>query len=214
MRFTAGKGVNVLYDNIANPQVLPNAFRTIGFDGRLVTAGAHAGPNVTIDFSHLYHKRITIKGRPGYQASDVAKCFAAAAEGKIRAQIERILPLSRAGDAHRLVEFGRVAAHVERDQVAVARDMVETKREALRALKRHLSRDLFKRLAEVPLLAAVDQSRSHAPNIRSQRERRARRMCRHRLALDGELRRGRSELPPPAASAITMAPKPRMNVNR
>jgi NADPH:quinone reductase-like Zn-dependent oxidoreductase len=115
MTLTGGKGVDVLYDNIANPQVLPNAFRTIGFDGRLVTAGAHAGPNVTIDFSHLYHKRITIKGRPGYQPSDVAKCFAAAAEGKIRAQIERILPLSRAGDAHRLVESAEASGKIVLD---------------------------------------------------------------------------------------------------
>ena len=61
-------------------------------------------PNVSIDFSHLYHKRITIKGRPGYHPPDVPKCFAAAAEGKIRAQIDRILPLSRAAEAHRLVE--------------------------------------------------------------------------------------------------------------
>jgi NADPH2:quinone reductase len=34
----------------------------------------------------------------------VPKCFAAAAEGKIQAQIERILPLSRAVEAHRLIE--------------------------------------------------------------------------------------------------------------
>ena len=106
MTLTGGKGVDVLYDNIANPKVLPQAFRAIGFDGRLVTAGAHAGPNVTIDFSHLYHKRITIKGRPGYHPPDVPKCFAAAAEGKIEAQIERILPLSQAAEAHRLVESG------------------------------------------------------------------------------------------------------------
>jgi NADPH:quinone reductase-like Zn-dependent oxidoreductase len=106
MVFTGGKGVDVLYDNIANPKVLPQAFRAIGFDGRLVTAGAHAGPNVSIDFSHLYHKRITIKGRPGYHPPDVPKCFAAAADGKIRAQIERVLPLSRAAEAHRLVESG------------------------------------------------------------------------------------------------------------
>ena len=104
MRLTGGKGVNVLYDNIANPKVLPKAFHAIGFDGRLVTAGAHAGPSVTIDFSHLYHKRITIKGQPGYHPPDVPKCFAAAAAGKVEAQIERILPLSRAADAHRLVE--------------------------------------------------------------------------------------------------------------
>ena len=106
MKLTGGRGVDVLYDNIANPKVLPAAFRTLGYDGRLVTAGAHAGPVVGIDFSHLYHKRITITGRPGYHAADVAKCFAAAAAGKIRPQIERILPLSRAAQAHELVEQG------------------------------------------------------------------------------------------------------------
>jgi NADPH:quinone reductase-like Zn-dependent oxidoreductase len=106
MKLTGGKGVNVLYDNIANPKVLPQAFKALGFGGRLVTAGAHAGPDVTIDFSHLYHKQITIKGRPGYHPPDVPKCFAAAAQGKVEAQIERILPLSRAAEAHRLVESG------------------------------------------------------------------------------------------------------------
>jgi NADPH2:quinone reductase len=115
MAFTGGKGVDVLYDNIANPKVLPQAFRAIGFDGRLVTAGAHAGPNVTIDFSHLYHKRITIKGRPGYHPPDVPKCFAAAADGKIRAQIERILPLARAAEAHRLVESGESTGKIVLD---------------------------------------------------------------------------------------------------
>ena len=115
MAFTGGKGVDVLYDNIANPKVLPAAFRAIGFDGRLVTAGAHAGPNVSIDFAHLYHKRITIKGRPGYHPPDVAKCFAAAADGKVKTQIERILPLSRAAEAHRLVESGEVSGKIVLD---------------------------------------------------------------------------------------------------
>ncbi|MBO0718864.1 MAG: zinc-binding dehydrogenase [Rhizobiales bacterium] len=104
MKITDGKGVNVLYDNIANPQVLPQAFRAIGMNGRLVTAGAHAGPNVSIDFSHLYHKRITIKGMPGHRRSDLTDCLAAAADGKIVPQIARVLPLSRAAEAHRLVE--------------------------------------------------------------------------------------------------------------
>jgi NADPH:quinone reductase-like Zn-dependent oxidoreductase len=104
MKFTGGKGVDVLYDNVANPAVLPLAFRAIGMDGRLVTAGAHAGPNVSIDFSHLYHKRITIKGRPGYTPSDLPRCLEAAAEGKVIPQIECVLPLSQAATAHRMVE--------------------------------------------------------------------------------------------------------------
>jgi len=104
MQITGGKGVDVLYDNIANPAVLPLAFRAIGMDGRLVTAGAHAGPDVAIDFSHLYHKRITIKGRPGFTPEDLPDCLVAAAEGKIMPQIDRVLPLSRAAEAHRLIE--------------------------------------------------------------------------------------------------------------
>jgi NADPH:quinone reductase len=104
LRITGGKGVDVLYDNIANPKVLPLAFRAIGMDGRLVTAGAHAGPSASIDFSHLYHNRITIKGRPGHTPSDLPHCLAAAAERKVTPRIERVLPLSRAAEAHRLVE--------------------------------------------------------------------------------------------------------------
>jgi NADPH2:quinone reductase len=115
MKLTGGKGVNVLYDNIANPKVLPQAFHAVGFGGRVVTAGAHGGPNVTIDFSHLYHKQITIKGRPGYHPPDVPKCFAAAAAGKIKAQIERVLPLSRAAEAHRLVESGESVGKIVLD---------------------------------------------------------------------------------------------------
>src|SRR5437588_7954698 len=115
MKFTRGRGVDVLYDNIANPKVLPKAFRSIGFDGRLVTAGAHAGPHVAIDFAHLYHKRITIKGRPGYRAADVANCLAAAPQGKIKPQIDRVLPLFRAADAHRLIESGEVTGKIVLD---------------------------------------------------------------------------------------------------
>jgi NADPH:quinone reductase len=115
MEITSGKGVDVLYDNIANSKVLPLAFRALGMHGRLVTAGAHGGPNVTIDFAHLYHKKITIMGRTGHKDADIPKCFAAAVEGKIRAQIEKLLPLSRAAEAHRLVESGEVAGKIVLD---------------------------------------------------------------------------------------------------
>jgi NADPH:quinone reductase-like Zn-dependent oxidoreductase len=104
MRITDGKGVNVLYDNIANPEVLPDAFRALGERGRLVTAGAHGGPNVTIDFFHLYDRKITIQGMPGARDSDRPKCFAAAAEGKIKVRIAHVLPLSAAVQAHRMME--------------------------------------------------------------------------------------------------------------
>ena len=90
MKFTGGKGVNVLYDNVANSKVLPLAFKALGMNGRLVTAGAHGGPNVMIDFAHLYHKKITIMGRTGHNEEDIPKCFAAAAAGKTQGADRKI----------------------------------------------------------------------------------------------------------------------------
>lgn len=104
MRITGGRGIDVLYDNVGNPQVIPRAFLALRAGGRLVTAGAHAGPHITLDFDHLYHQRITIYGMPGRRAGDDAACFAAIADGKIRLQIGRVLPLSRAAEAHHLME--------------------------------------------------------------------------------------------------------------
>jgi NADPH2:quinone reductase len=103
-KITGGKGVDVLYDNIANPKVLPAAFHCIGEKGRMVTAGAHGGPNATIDFFHLYDNRITIMGMPGHEPPDRAKCYQSVADGKIRPKIERIMPLSQAVEAHRMTE--------------------------------------------------------------------------------------------------------------
>ena len=80
-------GVDVLYDNIANPKVLPRAFRTLRMNGRLVTAGAHGGPEVTLDFQHLYDRRITIYGMPGRRAAD-----------EIDRKDERDKTISRRGD--------------------------------------------------------------------------------------------------------------------
>ena len=104
MRITEGRGIDVLYDNIANPKVLPSAFHAIGPNGRLVTAGAHGGPDVTIDFFHLYDNKITIKGMPGHKPSDRPKCFQATADGRIKVKIAKILPLSKAAEAHRMME--------------------------------------------------------------------------------------------------------------
>ena len=104
MRITGGKGADLLYDNIANPVTLPKALLGLKKGGRMVTAGAHGGPVVSIDFFHVYDRGLTIKGSSGFRKEDYGPCFRAAAQGKIRARHERILPLSQAAAAHRLVE--------------------------------------------------------------------------------------------------------------
>ena len=80
--------------------------------GRIVTAGAHAGGSVTLDARALYTKRLTIIGAAGVASSDIDFALAAGAAGRIRSEINCVLPLEEAADAHRLVESQQVSGKV------------------------------------------------------------------------------------------------------
>src|SRR5579859_6164248 len=115
MRITAKHGADVVFENIADPAIWPGAFNSLAFRGRLVTAGAHGGGKVEIDVVRLYRQRDRIIGGPGNSSADVQRTLAAAAEGKLRAVIDRVLPLEQAAEAHRLVEANQVLGKVVLD---------------------------------------------------------------------------------------------------
>ncbi len=104
LRITDGHGLDIVYDNIANPEPTSKAIDALGYDGRLVTAGAHGGPIVPVDFFHLYDRRIAIMGSPRSRNLDALPALEAAAKGRLRVLIDRIMPLAQAVEAHRLVE--------------------------------------------------------------------------------------------------------------
>jgi NADPH:quinone reductase-like Zn-dependent oxidoreductase len=69
-----------------------------------VTAGGHGGGTVPLDVNRLYQNHLTIIGATGETPEDVTLSLKAAAEGKFKALIDRIMPLSQAAAAHELVE--------------------------------------------------------------------------------------------------------------
>ena len=104
-RATAGQGVNVVFENIGDPELFPKAFACLARGGRLVTAGGHGGGTVPLDVKRLYLNQITILGTFGkVLPADVELGLHAAAEGRYRVLIDRVLPLADAALAHRLVE--------------------------------------------------------------------------------------------------------------
>ena len=104
MDITDGQGVSVFYDNIANPDFCSKGIECLARHGRMVTAGAHGGPVVPVNFHTVYNRQLTIKGDPQSIASDALPCFDAAAEGKLKAVIDRVVPLSKAPAMHALLE--------------------------------------------------------------------------------------------------------------
>jgi NADPH:quinone reductase-like Zn-dependent oxidoreductase len=104
MRITGGKGVNVVFENIGDPELFPKAFATLARRGRLVTAGGHGGGIVPLDVNRLYLNQITVMGVTGELPESARITLEMAAAGKFKALIDRILPLSQAPLAHELVE--------------------------------------------------------------------------------------------------------------
>jgi NADPH2:quinone reductase len=104
-RITGGPGVNVVFENIGDPELFPKAFACLARGGRLITAGAHGGGTVPLDVKRLYLNQLTIIGNFGkVMPEDVALGLKAAAEGRYRVLIDRVLPLAEAPLAHRIVE--------------------------------------------------------------------------------------------------------------
>lgn len=105
MSITGGHGVDVVFENIGDPVLWTGAFNSLAPGGRLVTAGAHGGGQVTLDVSRLYRRRLRIisglgPGRP----EDLERSLRLTAQGEFRVIIDRVMPLSEAAAAHRLVE--------------------------------------------------------------------------------------------------------------
>ena len=104
MRITEGKGVDVVFENIGDPDLFPKAFAAMARRGRLVTAGGHGGGIVPLDVNRLYQNHLTIIGATGETPEDVTLSLKAAAEGRFKVVVDRIMPLSQAVQAHELIE--------------------------------------------------------------------------------------------------------------
>lgn len=104
LKITGAKGVDVVCENIGDPDLFPKALATLGQRGRLVTAGGHGGGTVPLSIFNLYVKGITIFGTTEQTDADMELSLKTAGEGHLRALIDQVLPLSEAAEAHRIVE--------------------------------------------------------------------------------------------------------------
>jgi NADPH2:quinone reductase len=103
MRITGSRGVDVVFENIGDPDLFPKAFLSLARQGRLVTAGGHGGGIVPLDTNRLYLNQITIIGSTNQAPEDMATSLTAAAEGRLHVIVDRLLPLSQAVLAHQIV---------------------------------------------------------------------------------------------------------------
>jgi NADPH:quinone reductase len=111
-RFTEGRGVDVVSENVGDPDLWRAAVSSLGHRGRLVTAGAHGGGRVTLDVRSLYMRRHRIIGAVGSSRRDVDRAVGLAREHSIRTNIALTLPLTSVREAHEIVERRSVRGKV------------------------------------------------------------------------------------------------------
>jgi len=103
-RITGGRGVDAVFENIADPALWPGAFNSLARGGRLVTVGAHGGGLVTLDVRRLYQQRLQVKSGLGPERQeDLERALQLGKSGELKVLIDRIMPLKEAAAAHRLV---------------------------------------------------------------------------------------------------------------
>jgi putative PIG3 family NAD(P)H quinone oxidoreductase len=113
---TDGAGVDVVLDIMGAKYLAPNV-RSLATGGRLVSIGMQGGTKAELDLGLLMRKRAavhatTLRSRPATGPGGKAGIVAAVRHdvwpdverGVIRPIVDRRLPMSRAADAHRVVE--------------------------------------------------------------------------------------------------------------
>jgi len=110
---TDGRGADVVLDNMGASYLARNV-EVLAPGGRLAVIGLQGGIKAELDLGALLAKRGTVRAtslraRPTQEKADIVQAvlagvWPAVEAGEVRPVIDRVLPLERVEDAHRLVE--------------------------------------------------------------------------------------------------------------
>lgn len=101
--FTSRRGVDVVFEHVGEA-TWEASLRSLAWGGRLVTCGATTGAAVQLDLRALFFKNITLLGSTMGSLGAVHKLVRLLGEGKLKAPVDRVLPLSEVRQAHQVLE--------------------------------------------------------------------------------------------------------------
>lgn len=120
------RGVDVVLDLVGAASWALN-LEVIAEQGRLILVGTLSGSKATVDLGLLMRKRVTVIGtvlrsRPLEEKMELVRIFSRhvlpmLAEGRLRAIVDRVLPLEQVAAAHEILErnesFGKIVLRVD-----------------------------------------------------------------------------------------------------
>jgi NADPH:quinone reductase-like Zn-dependent oxidoreductase len=110
-RLTGKRGVDVVFEHTGEA-TWDKSVRSLARGGRLVTCGATSGFNGNLDIRYLFSRQIKLVGSYMGAKAELLEVMKLVEAGRLKAVVDRVLPLEQAADAHRALEnraqFGKV----------------------------------------------------------------------------------------------------------
>ena len=100
---TNGRGVDVCIDSVGAAVHLA-CLKSMARGGRFVTCGCTSGPAATTDLARIFWNQLSILGSTMGSKGDLRQVLRMFDQGRFGAVLDRSLPMSEVGEAHRLLE--------------------------------------------------------------------------------------------------------------
>lgn len=105
------RGVDVAFEHVGAP-TFATSLRSLAKGGRLVTCGATAGHDVSIDLRLVFFKSLSILGSTMGSRGTLHRVLRLVEAGRLKPIVDRVLPLVQVAEAHRLMgeraQFGKI----------------------------------------------------------------------------------------------------------
>ncbi|HEC22315.1 MAG TPA: alcohol dehydrogenase [Chloroflexi bacterium] len=106
-RMTDKRGVDVVVDNVGKA-TWPTSLRALARGGRLLTVGGTSGYDAQVGVNYVFGKHLSIIGSTMAPHADFRTVMNLIFEGKLRAVIDRVMPMEEIAAACELLESGAV----------------------------------------------------------------------------------------------------------
>ena len=110
-RLRAEGGVDVVV-NFTGGDTWVRSLRALRLGGRMLTCGATAGYDPKTDIRYIWTYELDIKGSNGWRREDLTALLDMVKDGRLKPEIDRVLPLDEAAEGVRLIEDREVMGKI------------------------------------------------------------------------------------------------------
>lgn len=115
-RITGRGGADVVLDHVGG-ELFEKSLGAAAWGGRIVTCGSTAGFSAKIDLRQVFFRQVEILGSTMGSKGDLIEALPLILDGRLRATVDRVVPLWQAREAHEALEgrkvFGKVVLAVD-----------------------------------------------------------------------------------------------------